>query len=59
MPPGTELFPGPRIGVRGRLVPTVPPQVTYGLTERGRELDEALRSLQTLADRWEARNTAP
>jgi len=32
--------------------PTVPPKVTYGLTERGRELDDALRSIETLAERW-------
>ncbi len=32
--------------------PTVPPQVTYSLTTRGRELEEALRGLHELADRW-------
>ena len=35
--------------------PTVPPQVIYGLTARGRELDEALRSLHGLAERWSSR----
>lgn len=33
--------------------PTVPPKVTYGLTERGAELDDALRSIETIAKRWE------
>lgn len=32
--------------------PTVPPEVTYGLTARGLELDAALRSLEPLAERW-------
>lgn len=32
--------------------PTVPPKVTYGLTEAGAELDQALRELEKLADRW-------
>lgn len=33
--------------------PTVPPKVTYGLTERGREIDAVLRGLGGLADRWD------
>jgi DNA-binding HxlR family transcriptional regulator len=33
--------------------PTIPPKVTYGLAKRGRDLDEALRSLHRIAERWE------
>jgi DNA-binding HxlR family transcriptional regulator len=32
--------------------PTIPPQVTYKLTDRGKELSEALDSLCELASRW-------
>ncbi|TQV78619.1 helix-turn-helix transcriptional regulator [Denitrobaculum tricleocarpae] len=32
--------------------PTVPPKVTYGLTDHGRELDDALRSIHGIAERW-------
>jgi len=32
--------------------PTVPPQVTYGLTERGTELVGILDQLNDLAQRW-------
>ncbi len=32
--------------------PTVPPKVTYGLTDEGRELDGALRAMQEVAQRW-------
>lgn len=32
--------------------PTVPPQVTYGLTERGQELIGVLDQLNDLAQRW-------
>lgn len=32
--------------------PTVPPKVTYGLTDRGRELDGALRAMQEIAKHW-------
>lgn len=32
--------------------PTVPPEVRYGLTERGRELGAVLAELNTLARRW-------
>lgn len=32
--------------------PTIPPQVTYGLTERGKELFEVLDDLYNLAIRW-------
>ncbi|WP_026736049.1 winged helix-turn-helix transcriptional regulator [Fischerella sp. PCC 9605] len=34
--------------------PTIPPQVTYGLTERGKELTKALTPLYKLALRWNA-----
>ncbi|QMS91873.1 helix-turn-helix transcriptional regulator [Nostoc edaphicum CCNP1411] len=32
--------------------PTIPPQVTYGLTERGQELIDVLHQLNALAERW-------
>lgn len=32
--------------------PTIPPQVTYGLTERGKELTKALTPLYKLSVRW-------
>ena len=32
--------------------PTIPPKVTYGLTEHGRELDRALRAMESVARRW-------
>jgi DNA-binding HxlR family transcriptional regulator len=32
--------------------PTVPPEVYYGLTDRGRELGTVLAGLNTLAQRW-------
>lgn len=38
--------------------PTVPPQVTYGLTPRGEELREVLDGLSELALRWQAAETA-
>ncbi len=34
--------------------PTVPPQVTYGLTEEGQELTPVLDQLNTLAQQWGA-----
>lgn len=34
--------------------PTVPPQVTYSLTARGRELRQVLDELSALAGRWQA-----
>lgn len=33
-------------------VPTIPPQVTYGLTARGRELADVLGGLDRVAARW-------
>lgn len=32
--------------------PTVPPQVTYSLTDKVMELDGVLKELVTIADRW-------
>jgi len=34
--------------------PTIPPQVTYGLTDRGKELTKALTPLYKLVLRWHA-----
>ena len=34
--------------------PSIPPEVTYGLTRRGLELREVLDALDTLAQRWDA-----
>lgn len=36
---------------------TIPPRVTYGLTERGQELIDILRQLNTLAERWYPQNS--
>ncbi len=36
--------------------PTVPPQVTYGLTEEGHELTTVLDQLNTLAQQWGAKS---
>ncbi len=33
--------------------PTIPPEVTYGLTELGAELDQALRSMENIAEHWQ------
>src|SRR5262245_1999380 len=38
--------------------PTIPPQVTYSLTTRGRELHEVLESLSVIAKRWKAVDAA-
>lgn len=35
--------------------PTIPPKVTYSLTERGHELDAALGALDALALKWSGR----
>lgn len=35
--------------------PTVPPQVTYAITERVLELDSVMRELDRIADRWYGR----
>jgi DNA-binding HxlR family transcriptional regulator len=34
--------------------PTIPPQVTYGLTDRGNELTKALTPLYKLVLRWQS-----
>lgn len=34
--------------------PTIPPQVTYGLAARGRELERILDDMNALAQRWGA-----
>lgn len=39
--------------------PTVPPQVTYGLTDRGQELVGVLDQLDELAGRWYANPQTP
>jgi DNA-binding HxlR family transcriptional regulator len=38
--------------------PTIPPQVTYSLTTRGRELHEVLESLSVIAKRWKSVDAA-
>ncbi|MUG92492.1 hypothetical protein F7734_08485 [Scytonema sp. UIC 10036] len=40
--------------MRSHYEPTIPPQVTYGLTERGKELTKALAPLYKFALRWNA-----
>ena len=32
--------------------PTVPPKVTYGLTDLGNELDQTLHAIENIAKRW-------
>ncbi len=32
--------------------PTVPPKVTYGLTDLGHELDRTLRAMEDISKRW-------
>lgn len=39
--------------------PTIPPKVTYSLTERGKELSEALDCLDELAVRWYGNDEKP
>ena len=39
--------------------PTVPPQVTYGLTEEGQELTTVLDQLNALAQQWGAESSDP
>jgi DNA-binding HxlR family transcriptional regulator len=34
---------------------TIPPQVTYGLTDRGRRIHDALRAFDAVAEDWAAR----
>jgi len=40
-------------------LPSIPPQVTYGLTERGKELVTALDELFSIAKRWCQEDEAP
>ena len=35
--------------------PTIPPEVSYGLTKHGKELGNALDSLEAVATRWQKR----
>jgi DNA-binding HxlR family transcriptional regulator len=37
--------------------PTIPPAVTYGLTERMQEISEALEKLDALAHKWQDEDT--
>lgn len=37
--------------------PTIPPKVTYSLTQRGDELDSALDALDALALKWSGRTS--
>ena len=37
---------------------TIPPKVTYSLTQRGHELDDVLGKLAEIGMRWEAEDTA-
>lgn len=37
---------------------TIPPKVTYALTERGHELDEVMGKLAEIGARWEAEDAA-
>lgn len=39
-------------------VPTIPPQVTYGLTARGEELGDFIDGLEAIARRWETEEAA-
>ena len=38
--------------------PTIPPQVTYRLAARGKELDSVLNGLDEIARRWHAEDEA-
>ena len=38
--------------------PTIPPEVSYGLTKHGKELGNALDSLEAVATRWQKREGA-
>ena len=41
-----------------RYTPTIPPQVTYGLTARGEELRAVLDDLNAVASRWQEEDRA-
>ena len=32
--------------------PTVPPAVTYGLTDKGKDFDEALQAFEKVGEKW-------
>ncbi|MDO5657854.1 MAG: helix-turn-helix domain-containing protein [Paracoccus sp. (in: a-proteobacteria)] len=38
---------------------TIPPQVSYSLTPRGRELHDAMQMLGQIAERWAAEGWSP
>ena len=38
--------------------PTIPPAVTYGITERMKDIEKVLTQLETLARKWHAEGTA-
>jgi DNA-binding HxlR family transcriptional regulator len=38
--------------------PTIPPTVTYGITERMKDIEKVLGQLETLARKWHAEGTA-
>jgi DNA-binding HxlR family transcriptional regulator len=44
--------------VRRDYEPTIPPKVTYALTQRGNELDGVLDQLAAIGQRWEAEDAA-
>ncbi len=35
-------------------VPSVPPAVTYGLTDKGKDFDDVLRAFEKVSARWDA-----
>lgn len=39
--------------------PTIPPQVSYAITERVLELDRVMTELDRIAERWFGRNREP
>lgn len=39
--------------------PTVPPEVTYALTPRGRQLRAMLTAMKAVAERWQAEDARP
>ena len=40
-----------------RYEPTIPPAVTYGITERMRDIEKVFAQLESLARKWENRET--
>jgi DNA-binding HxlR family transcriptional regulator len=39
--------------------PTIPPAVTYGITERMRDIEKVLHQLEGLARKWQAEGSSP